>query len=391
MTDSNMETTNKKRLRIGIIFNFRKSWMGGLIYIVNLINALNFLEEEDKPEIIVFYNRELEELTKEMQYPYLKLLPWEFKEIYKGYYSSWLKRKNVFIDDFIKDFELDGIYPVNDRPVKSSNGIRRKAKIVAWIPDLQHKFYPHFLGKKRNFLRELRIKILLKNTDDLVVSSNDVKSHFRKFYSLKKDLRIHILQFVSIIKDTNFSSIETLCEQYKVPREYFMVCNQFTNHKNHFVILHALALLKSRGEKVHFVFTGKMEFRGNDEYIKSIREIVAENELEACVSFLDVIPRQDQLSLMKHAKAIVQPSFFEGWSTVIEDAICLQLPVIAADLPVNIEQLGDKGTFFNPDDEKQLADILVSFPTHDGTDIYEKYDKRIEQYGKKFLEIFNRD
>lgn len=385
-----MGMENKNRLRIGIIFNFRKSWMGGLIYIVNLINALNFLDDKDKPEIIVFYIPELEELTKEMQYPYLKLMPWKFKEIYKGYYSSWFKRKNVFVDDLINDFKLDGIYPVNDRPVKSSKKINDKTKIVAWIPDLQHKFYPHFLGKKRNFLRELRIKILLRNTDDLVVSSHDVESHFHKFYKLKKNLRIHILQFVTIIKDVDFKGIEDLRQKYKVPKEYFMVCNQFTNHKNHFVILNALSLLKARNENVHFVFTGKMEFRGNDAYIKNIREIVAENQLEDNVSFLDVIPRQDQLCLMKHCKAIVQPSFFEGWSTVIEDAICLQLPVIAADLPVNIEHLGDKGFFFDPNDGKQLADILASFPTHDGTDIYEKYDKRIEKYGKKFLEIFRR-
>ena len=385
-----MGIENKNRLRIGIIFNFRKSWMGGLIYIVNLINALNFLDDKDKPEIIVFYIPELEELTKEMQYPYLKLMPWKFKEIYKGYYSSWFKRKNVFVDDLINDFKLDGIYPVNDRPVKSSKKINDKTKIVAWIPDLQHKFYPHFLGKKRNFLRELRIKILLRNTDDLVVSSHDVENHFHKFYNLKKNLRIHILQFVTIIKDVDFTDIENLRQKYKVPKEYFMVCNQFTNHKNHFVILNALSLLKTRNENVHFVFTGKMEFRGNDAYIKNIREIVAENKLEDNVSFLDVIPRQDQLCLMKHCKAIVQPSFFEGWSTVIEDAICLQLPVIAADLPVNIEHLGDKGIFFDPNDGKQLADILASFPTHDGTDIYEKYDKRIEKYGKKFLEIFRR-
>lgn len=386
-----MKAENKKRLKIGIVFNFRRGWMGGLIYIVNLVNALNFLDDDDKPELIVFYNKNLEDLTKEMDYPYLKLLEWDFGDIYKGYRTSWFKRKNIFIDDIITRFDLDGIYPVNDRPVKSSTAIRKKAKIVAWIPDLQHKFYPHFLGKKRNFLRELRIKILLKNTDDLVVSSNDVESHFRKFYKLKKDLRIHVLQFVTIIKNSSFSDIENLRQQYNIPEEYFMVSNQFTNHKNHFVIIRALALLKERNQKVHFVFTGKMEFTGNEEYIKKLRKMVSDNKLEGSVSFLDVISRQNQLCLMKNAKAIVQPSFFEGWSTVIEDAICLQVPVIAADLPVNIEHLGDKGTFFSPGDEEQLANILASFPAHDGTDIYEKYDQRIARYGKKFLEIFKKD
>jgi len=37
-----------------------------------------------------------------------------------------------------------------------------------------------------------------------------------------------------------------------------------------------------------------------------------------------VLPRDTQLSVMRHADAILQPSLFEGWSTVIEDAISLQ-------------------------------------------------------------------
>ena len=58
--------------------------------------------------------------------------------------------------------------------------------------------------------------------------------------------------------------------------------------------------------------------------------------------------RAEQLLLMKYAQAVIQPSLFEGWSTVIEDAISLQVPVIASNLPVNIEQLGDRGVYFDP-------------------------------------------
>ena len=363
--------------------------MGGLIYIVNLVNALNFLDDEEKPEIVVFHTAELEDLTKEMKYPYLKVVPWTFPDIYKGYFLTYLTRRNAFYQDMIDEYQLDGIYPANDQPIAPSKKQNEKTKMVAWIPDLQHKFYPQFLDKKRIFLRELRIKIVLKNVKHLVVSSHDVESHFRKFYNIRKDLKIHVLQFVSIMNNFSFEGIEALYTKYKIPQEYFMVSNQFTNHKNHFVILEALVLIKAKGAKVHFVFTGKMEFKQNEEYIKKIRAFVADNQLEDYISFLDVIPRQDQLCLMKHSKAIVQPSLFEGWSTVIEDAISLQVPVIASDLDVNIEQLGDKGTFFKAQDAQQLANLLVAYPTHDGTDIYEKYEERIAKYGKKFLQIFS--
>ncbi len=40
--------------------------------------------------------------------------------------------------------------------------------------------------------------------------------------------------------------------------------------------------------------------------------------------FLGFIDRGEQLQLMKNSIAIVQPSLFEGWSTVVEDTKAMQ-------------------------------------------------------------------
>lgn len=381
-----------QRKRIGILLIFRPSWMGGIIYIINLINSLNFLDDEDKPEIIVFYNYNLERFTIDIQYPYLKLIPRNYPSVYKGFLMSWLKLKNIFVDDLIAEHGLDGIYPLNDHPVPATwkvNG--KRVPKVGWIPDLQHKFYPGYFDKKRVFLRELRIKIALKNLNHLVVSSHDVENHFKKFYSIKKNLKIHVLNFVSIIDNFSFPQIESLREKYNVPKEYYMVSNQFTNHKNHIIILKALKLLKEKGVTGNVVMTGKMEFKGNSEYINEFREYIEKNQLKKNLFLLDIIPRQDQLGLMQHAKAILQPSFFEGWSTVIEDAKSLQVPVIAADLSVNIEQLKDTGNFFDPKDEYTLATVLENFPGKGQSDLYESYEKRVKQFAQNFIGIFNQD
>lgn len=377
------------KLRIGIVFNFRKGWHGGIIYIINIINALNFLEEKDRPEVVVFYNTDLEEYLKDMKYPHITFIPWVFPLFYKGYITTWLTRKNVFIEDQIEQYSLDGIYPVNDRPI--AGGKKITAKIIAWLPDVQHKFYPHFFGKTRVFLREWRFKLILKNTNDLVVSSADVKSHFHKFYTIKKELRIHTLKFVSIINNFSFPAFEELKAKYGVPSKYFIVSNSFTNHKNHFVILKALILLKNKMPDLYFVFTGKIEFKGNEAYIKKIRAMVTENELEPFVSFLGVIPRHDQLGLMKNSIAVVQPSLFEGWSTVIEDAKSLQIPVIASDLPVNIEQLGNKGIYFSKENEQELAKALYDFSPGNNQLLYSNYEERVQEFAKAFISIFNKD
>lgn len=361
--------------------------MGGLIYIVNLVNALNHLPDEEKPEVIVFYNKDLERLTKEMRYPFLTLVEKAFINIYWGYWLTWMTGKNAFYQELIANYGLDGVYPANDQPIQRSAQADKLTKMVAWIPDLQHKFYPHFFGKLRILLRELRIRITLRNSYDLVVSSHDVESHFRKSYLISSRLRIHVVQFASINELADSPPIDVVRTKYQVPNDYFLVSNQFTNHKNHGVVLEALSELSKRGVKVHVVFTGKMEFKQNTEYIHSIRQQVSSQKLEALTSFLDVIPRSDQLCLMTHARAVIQPSLFEGWSTVIEDAISLQVPVIASNLAVNVEQLGDKGQFFDPGNAEQLADILAAFPNHLKT-TYGNYDERIANFASRFVKIF---
>jgi glycosyltransferase involved in cell wall biosynthesis len=387
MSDIQMNA-KKERLRIGILFNFRKGWMGGIIYIINLVNALNFLDEEEKPEIIVFYNPDLTEFINQFKYPYLKLVSNSFPGFMKGYLFSSFQRKNIFVDRLINENKLDGVYPHNDWPVSGHNLLKKGTRVVAWIPDLQHKFYPHFFNRLRVFFREIRIKMLLRNTSDMVVSSHDVESHFRKFYKISSKLNIHVLRFVSIINDFSFKEIESLNLSYKIPTSYFIISNQFTNHKNHKVVLNALIRLKSQQTNVHIVCTGKMEFKGNEKYIQEIRDIISESDLNEKISLLGVIPRQDQLSLMKHARAIIQPSLFEGWSTVIEDAKTLQVPVIASSLPVNIEQLGDKGIFFDPHDHEKLAQLLATFDdNHKVT--FERYDDRVKHFAHDFISIFD--
>ncbi len=362
--------------------------MGGIIYIINLVNALNFLDDKDKPEIIVFYSSDLSEFINQFKYPHLTLVPYTFPGFVKGYCLSILQMKNIFVDALSKNYGLSGVYPLNDWPVSGNYLLNRGTRVVAWIPDLQHKFYPHFFNKLRVFLREVRIKWLLRNSQDLAVSSLDVESHFRKFYTISSRLRIHVLRFVSIINDFSFLQLNQLQKKYNIPNKYFIISNQFTNHKNHRVVLKALIRLKQQGADIHIVCTGKMDFKGNEEYIKEIRTIIIDQKLQNSITLLGIIPRHDQLSLMKHARAIVQPSLFEGWSTVIEDAKTLQVPVIASNLPVNIEQLKDSGIFFNPHDDEELANVLTSFEDSHKVE-FEQYEERVKKFAHDFISIFN--
>jgi glycosyltransferase involved in cell wall biosynthesis len=377
------------RFRIGIIFNFTRGWLGGFYYYQNIINAVDFLEDHEKPEIIIFYNKDYSEYLNELHYPYLQLIPWHFIDIKKGYLLSFLQRKNVFVDDMITSYNLSGIYAVNDNPIRAGRGSLKRTVAAAWFPDLQHKFFPQFFDKKRLWLRELRLRITLKNASDLVVSSHDTVSHFKKFYNIPGKLRIHVLQFVSILDSYDIGDFEQVNTKYKIPRDYFIVSNSFLKHKNHIVVLNALKILKQQNYRAHVVFTGKMEVYTDPDHINQLRKIISENQLESYVSLLGVIPREDQLCIMKNAKAVLQPSKFEGWNTTIEDAKSLQLPIIASGIPVHKEQLGDKGTYFDTEDPNSLAAVLANYSSDASQTLYDDYSSRVKTFARDFLNIFN--
>jgi len=347
---------------------------------------MNYLEDEDKPLVFLFYDPKLEKFLEELDYPYLEKVPWKFYPVHYGFAYSAFRRKNLFVHDLVTKYNLDAVYPMHNFPVKS----KLDAKLVAWIADLQHKYYPEFFTQRKRYERDLRMKFILRNSKDLVVSSNAAKDDLFRFFKIPETVNLHVYHFVSIINGLPDLSFDELQFKYNVPDKFFMISNQFHKHKNHRAAFKALAELKKGGKNIHFTVTGKFPKDPNSEYMQELHNIIKEHDLKENISFLGLIPRGDQLLLMKYAQAILQPSLFEGWSTVIEDARSLQVPVIASKLPVIIEQLQEKGTYFDPHDHLVLANILDSYPDRNYSEkIYMDYEVRKKEAAYKFIEIFN--
>lgn len=376
---------SRRRLKIGVLFYFRSVWMGGIIYILNVLKILDFLDDEKKPEVLLFYRSDLKKFVNEIKYPYLKAIEWDFPNVYQGYIKSWLFLQNIFVGDIIKQFSLDGLFPLHDYPVRT----RSSVKIVSWIADLQHKYYPEFFSGRKIFERNARIKLILQNTDDLVVSSNSVSEDFKKFYRIRPELKMHVFHFVSVIDDLKELDFNYVREKYNLPEKYFMVSNQFHKHKNHIVLLKSLVRLKEKRPEIHLAITGRFPNSTHSPYMQEIHSLIENHKLQSQISLLGVIPRNEQLLLMKYSQAVLQPSLFEGWSTVIEDAISLQVPVIASSLAVNREQLGPDGNFFEPHNDQELAERLAAHPERKLDDvIYADYNERVKRAAKDFISIF---
>lgn len=196
--------------------------------------------------------------------------------------------------------------------------------------------------------RDRNFEQVTEHAVDLVVSSYDSKNHLLRFYPHCK-ANIHVYNFVSLINATDVKSKLT------VPDNYLVVCNQFWPHKNHLTVLKAIAFLVSQKKNIHVVFTGKFD---QSVYVKELQKYITSNKLQGHLTFTGFIAREEQVELIRKAKAVIQPSLFEGWSTVIEDAKALNKLLIVSDIAIHHEQLKQDVHFFKPDDYKTLSVLM---------------------------------
>jgi hypothetical protein len=104
---------------------------------------------------------------------------------------------------------------------------------------------------------------------------------------------------------------------------------------------------------------------------------------------LGLIDRRKQLKLMQHSKAVIQPSLFEGWSTVIEDAKALSKTVIASDIPVHKEQLNDHGFYFEPHNHTILINRIKDVIRGETNRPHIDYKNGVKIFGESFMSILN--
>jgi glycosyltransferase involved in cell wall biosynthesis len=126
-------------------------------------------------------------------------------------------------------------------------------------------------------------------------------------------------------------------QTYDLPLRYFVISNQVSAHKNHRTIALALRALLERGTDVTVICTGRTaDYRDSTFFPRLAAEIDALG-LTSRFRFLGVVPRAEQLAIIRGAVAVLQPSEFEGWGAAVAEANTLGKPLLASDLAVHRE------------------------------------------------------
>jgi glycosyltransferase involved in cell wall biosynthesis len=378
-----------ERKHISLIYQYDDNWIGGTYYILNVVRSLSTLNEGAKPFLTIFYNlgSALNDL-KSIEYPYIEYI--EFSTKINNLKKAFNQISLMIFDKelFLKRLPVKKVVNFYFKTYKIDP--RNIEKYFFWIADLQDLCLPHFFKQNELESRLKNYKRMVREKQPIVFSSNAAVSDFNRFFPENKNIK-KILPFASISSsDYAGLSIDNLKNKFEITKKYFIVCNQFWAHKNHKIVLKAFAIFIETNPDFQLLFTGKEYDHRDPKYTDELKLYVKNNNLTDGVKFLGFINRDEQLKLMSESVAVIQPSLFEGWSTVVEDSKFLNKTIICSDIAVHREQLQESDLFFKPDNEYELVEKM-EIVAADGFIAKSNYNYNAEvmKFAEKFIELFN--
>jgi glycosyltransferase involved in cell wall biosynthesis len=233
-------------------------------------------------------------------------------------------------------------------------------KTIGWIPDFQHVYMPEFFSAEERSKRDKAISRLAERADVIMLSSHVAKEHFINVappYAAKA--RVASFPSLFAFEPPGRNPIASQ-SKYNLPAKFALVANQFWAHKNHLAVVQALEQLKKKNINIPVVMTGMPSDHRDpsNRYFSELLQAIAVAGLGGMITILGQVPYADLIDLLRTAAVVIQPSRFEGWSTVVQDAKALGRPVICSDIPVHREQAPTALGFFPYDGAGVLAEIL---------------------------------
>jgi glycosyltransferase involved in cell wall biosynthesis len=380
------------RLRLGLDLR-SGGWLGGLYYLQNLVLALRGLPDAEQPELVGFAStediltaRELDSLLEVVGFQGGRGRRAELRRLPKRLLDRDPEAGLQGIEQALRRRPVDVLFP--SFGVFPRRQAARGPTRLPWVTDLQHLHLPAYFGRLEAWRRTAHFASLARHAGTIVVSSEDARRHFEQRFPRAAG-KTRVLHFRTVVTAHWLDGdIEEVCARHGVTPGFLLVPNQFWAHKGHATAFKALNHLGPVAPEL--VCTGSTEDYRRPTYFADLLAGLERSGQRDRVKILGVVPRADYVQLLRAASVVVQPSHFEGWSSVVEDARALGKRLVLSDLGVHREQRPPGAHLFRSGDEAALAVAIeeaLRDPVPDEREAVRNQQARVMKYARTFLSI----
>ncbi|MEO6509332.1 MAG: glycosyltransferase, partial [Patescibacteria group bacterium] len=178
------------------------------------------------------------------------------------------------------------------------------------------------------------------------------------------------------------SKMENLQLSETYTKKFFLYVGNFYPHKNVERLIKAFARIK---KDVQLILIGQSGF-----FSQRTKDLITSLKMEDKIVFCPDASDEDLIYFYKHAEALVHPSLSEGFGLPVIEARYFGTSVIASNIPVFKEILGDDYVMFNSTDEKDIQDKIERFITEKKPEKPLSKDFSFEKMTKSLLDIYEK-
>ncbi len=229
------------------------------------------------------------------------------------------------------------------------------AKLLFFVHDLIPILYPEYVRPGQAKLHRRRMDTVGALADAVLVNSASTEAEFFAYLKDKSSVpSVHIVKL-----GVAFRAEERLENYHDTgPAPYFLFLATIEPRKNHLLLLNLWRQLIADMPSVpRLIIIGR---RGWEN------EMVLDM-LERCVSLSGIVEERGNAgddvlaALMKGARALLLPSFAEGYGLPVAEALAVGIPVICSDLPALREIGGDVPEYIDPLDGAGWRRVILDY------------------------------
>ena len=254
----------------------------------------------------------------------------------------------------VKLEKLIGDFDCLFMPNLNQFNIQPGKKLVITVHDLSPVVTPEFYDLKRNLWHKfLNYKKAFERADKLLAVSEYTKNDLVKIFGINpnKIVVTHLGGPLVENKDAlENEALRNVRNVYGLPGEFLLFLNTIEPRKN---LANTIKAFERLNSNAYLVIAGRLGWKWRKDF-----NLIKKSKKSAKIKYIGYLPQEDKLPLVKLARGLVYPSFYEGFGFQPLEAMTVGTPVIASQLTSLPEVVVDAGLLVNPYDVDSLLHAM---------------------------------
>ncbi|MDD3444404.1 MAG: glycosyltransferase family 1 protein [Zavarzinia sp.] len=242
-----------------------------------------------------------------------------------------------------------------DHPGRFSWLDRYRGPAIFFVHDLIPLTHPEYCGRGEDARHARRMETVARHARLIIVNSaftkRDMEAHLAA-----RGLPAPPLATIPLGIEDAFRHTAAAAPPPAVP--YFVVVGTIEPRKNHALLLRLWRRLVAEqgGRAPRLVVIGRRGWANEDVFAL----LDGASDLSRHVVECGGLDDADLLPLLRGARALLAPSFVEGYGLPCAEALALGVPVVASGIEAHREVCGSHATYLAPVDEAVWADAVMA-------------------------------